>query len=240
VFGGYGKFGRNIQVSKTYSWTNSAHYGVKATMKFLKIDSWDSSDWVDVYLGGAVKERITSTNADGPNDECGLSSSSFFSGNVPYNEKIFFLTESHSPHTTGSVEIKFISNFDEDLTNESWGVREIFVYLSMCDTSCSSCSGPSSNQCSACQVNAQFSGGTCTCRTYYYLKDAAMPCTVDPCATCSRCHLSCRTCDGAGSNNCLSCEVQDSFENAAKTCSYPTSKFCMRGLVVNHKKIKNI
>ena len=199
-----------------------SHHSLLITVKFLKIDSWDYDDWVDVYIGGVKKERITSSVGDGVNHQCGTVSGGFM-GSQPENEKMFSLSYIISPYTSSNVEIKIISNFDESISNESWGIREIYIILKMCDTSCLTCSGASSSDCSTCHTNAQLSNGVCSCRDYYYLKDAAMPCSSDPCATCMRCEISCKTCDGPNKTNCLSCESLDSFSNSAKTCTYPSS-----------------
>jgi hypothetical protein len=228
IFGGYGKFGQSVQVAKTYCWTNTAHYELLANINFLKIDSWDDDsspkDSVKVYVGSALQQTIISKNEDGPNNQCGGSSSSWVTGSIPYNEKLFALSYTISSHTTSSIEIKFVSSFDEGLSNESWGIRDVYIHLKMCDTTCSSCSGPASNQCTACQTNGLLSSGTCTyTRDYYYYKDATLPCSSDPCSSCYRCHINCKTCDGSSRSNCLSCESDDTYSNSAKTCTYPSS-----------------
>ena len=214
LFGGYGKFGNYNQVSKTYVWTNRAHYGLLVNIKFLQIDTWDSVDWLDVYVNGVKQQRITNSNYDGTSSQC---------GNSGAYDRIINLSYTIGSHTSNSVEIKFISNLDEVTTNESWGIREIYIYLKMCDTSCLSCSGGSSSECTSCHINAYLSNGVCTCANYYYLKDASIPCGSNPCASCTRCNISCRTCDGPSSLNCLSCESQDVYSNSLKTCSYPQS-----------------
>ena len=192
-------------------------------MKFLKIDTWDfSNDWVDIYVGDIMRERIKSTVQDGNTHYCGTVSSGFM-GSQSNNERLFSLSYDINPYATSSVEVKFISNFDETEYNESWGVREIFINLKLCDTSCLSCNGASSSNCQTCHVNANLAGGICTCRDYYYLKDVAAVCSSNPCAVCTRCHISCKTCSGPSSSNCLSCESQDGFSNTAKTCTYASS-----------------
>ena len=223
VFGGYGKFGQKMEVSKIYSWINTAHYGLLVYIKFLKIDSWDSIDWVDVYVGSVKQERITSTSGDGPNNQCGGVTSYW---GKPYNEKMFSLSYNIDSHTSYYVEIKFISNLDDVLSDESWGIRELYILLKMCDTSCLSCSGPSNTQCLTCQINAALQpSGRCLCRNYYFLKDrTTMPCMADPCSFCSRCHISCKTCEGGENKDCSSCENEDSFSTLGKTCTYPPSK----------------
>ena len=166
-------------------------------------------------MNGVNQQRITSTASEGPSSQCGMIN----------NDNLFSLSYTISSHSTDSVEIKFISNFDSATTDESWGVREINIYAKKCDTSCLTCSGPTSSECLSCHFNAKLTAGVCTCRDYYYLKDQTLPCGADPCAACQRCHITCKTCYGPSSSNCLSCESQDTFDNVAKTCSYPSSKF---------------
>jgi hypothetical protein len=231
VFGGYGKFGLKKQVSKTYRWTNFAHYGLLVTIKFLKIDSWDDSDWVDVYIGGNKQSTIKSSNEDGLSHICGQSES--WMDGIPYNERMFDLSYIITSHSSDSVEIKFLSNFDESLTNESWGIKEIYIYLKMCDTLCLTCFGSLSSECSTCHTNARISDGSCYCRNYYYLKEETLPCSSGPCAKCTRCHIGCKTCSGPSISNCLSCETQDAFSSSDKTCTYPNSNIH----IINMKRI---
>jgi hypothetical protein len=40
------------------------------------------------------------------------------------------------------MNIKIASNLDEDANNESWGVRDFFLFYSSCASACSECSGP--------------------------------------------------------------------------------------------------
>jgi hypothetical protein len=225
VFGGFGKFGERKEVYKAYNLQNIPHYGLYVTMKFLKIDSWDPSDGVDIFIDNINKQRITSTAEDGPSHQCGTTDGGLIAFYISHNERMFPLSFSIIPHTSNSLEIKFISSFDEDLSNESWGIREIYIYLNMCDTTCLSCSGPLATDCLTCQINFFQINKLCICRDYFYQKETTNPlCESNQCSICNRCDISCKSCDGPAITNCLSCEKLDIFSEGNKTCNYPLSK----------------
>ena len=221
LFGGHGKFGLNTEVCKTYQWTNIAHYAVEVQMSILKIDSWDSgnltTDNLYVYLDGNLQDVINSSNKDDgiSSHQCGQEKNlNENQSNENKIDKNYYMS-----HVNSSLTLMFLSSFDEPTTDESWGVRDIKIKLKICDSTCSACSGGSYLQCTACHVNAIFSGTFCLCREYYYHQDSIIPCTANPCGSCERCHISCRTCKGPESTDCLSCDANDVWSSSTGTCT---------------------
>ncbi|KAL4486099.1 hypothetical protein ABPG72_012152, partial [Tetrahymena utriculariae] len=67
-----------------------------------------------------------------------------------------------------------------------------------CDTSCSSCNGPSNNNCTQCNPNQnrRLEGDQCACNQGYY---------EDNSKTCQQCFSTCLTCNGPTDKECLTC-----------------------------------
>ena len=139
LFGGYEKFGSTIQVYKKYEWTNTAHHSLKASMTIIKIDSWDdgylTTDYLYIYLDETKQESLWSSNDAGPSHQCGGKVN--VKGTTAYNEdkleKIYTIS-----HSTSTITLKFQGSFNDNVSDESWGVRDISLTLQMCDTTCSS------------------------------------------------------------------------------------------------------
>ncbi|EAS06676.2 zinc finger lsd1 subclass family protein (macronuclear) [Tetrahymena thermophila SB210] len=86
-----------------------------------------------------------------------------------------------------------------------------------CDASCYYCQNPgNSNSCTSCSGTLYLFGNQCQsdCPANTF-KLTQMFNNI-----CQTCHLSCKTCDGATSDNCLSCEAPNLFyQKGSKTCS---------------------
>ncbi|KAL4481587.1 hypothetical protein ABPG74_007676 [Tetrahymena malaccensis] len=93
-----------------------------------------------------------------------------------------------------------------------------------CDISCSSCNGPSNNNCITCKAgtNRSLVGTQCLCNEGYY-EDTSKTCsqcsstclTCSDCLenffltsdnTCQQCYPNCLTCNGKNPNQCLTCQ----------------------------------
>lgn len=99
------------------------HYRVKVKLTFLKIDSWDNHQaWVEID-GVRIWERTLNYNADGYHTPiCGFTA---------YRD-LFIAVEAEGGHSDDEMNIKIASNLDEDANNESWGVRDFFLFYSSC------------------------------------------------------------------------------------------------------------
>ncbi|KAL4470077.1 hypothetical protein ABPG72_008736 [Tetrahymena utriculariae] len=85
-----------------------------------------------------------------------------------------------------------------------------------CDRTCKTCTGGSPNQCSTCdstQNRQQITNGSdvsCPCVDYYY--------DVPPNSACSKCHYSCKICNGPSRNQCTSCDPATSRTLTGNQC----------------------
>jgi hypothetical protein len=212
------------QIYKTYA-TNYPHYSAEISFNFLKVDSWDVSplDYVEIYLPlySTYQTRVLA-NMFKPNSITATSPN--ICGTAYFSDEVKAMSYTVDSHTSTTFELKFIAVFDSELYDESWGIRDIRISLKMCDTTCKTCSGPASNNCLTCLTNAFLSSNTCTCRDYYYHKPHGSPPTPYSGSTsgsCARCDITCKTCSGGTSTDCLTCDSPDSPSGG--TCTRPSS-----------------
>ncbi|EAR90506.3 zinc finger lsd1 subclass family protein (macronuclear) [Tetrahymena thermophila SB210] len=81
-----------------------------------------------------------------------------------------------------------------------------------CDSSCLTCSGPSSSDCASCEQGTFLQNGQCiqTCDDSYYM--------IPQSNICQKCDLNCKTCTGTSQFECLSCSPSLFFlKNACLT-----------------------
>ena len=99
-----------------------------------------------------------------------------------------------------------------------------------CDASCAACSGPASDECTACAPASPFSDGSaclasCTPAGKYAVSSVSNGVTT---RTCEPCDSSCGTCDAAGSGDCLSCDSASGtpfLDGSTCVDSCPTGSF---------------
>ena len=53
------------------------------------------------------------------------------------------------------------STLDEDFDNESWGIRDYFLFVGKCSKYCTSCKGPGVQECTSCEETHQLLDGQC-------------------------------------------------------------------------------
>lgn len=78
---------------------------------------------------------------------------------------------------------------------------------------CTKAKGPNRNDCTACHENAELKNGTCVPKTGFYFDK------TKSCGVFSKCSLTCKTCDGPLSTNCLTCDEKRTYDEATKTCN---------------------
>ncbi|KAL4481586.1 hypothetical protein ABPG74_007675 [Tetrahymena malaccensis] len=93
-----------------------------------------------------------------------------------------------------------------------------------CDISCSSCNGPSNNNCITCKAgtNRSLVGTQCLCNEGYY---------EDTSKTCQQCSTTCLTCSGPSDKECLTCKnyiYQNTCYDSPPSGTYcdPSTKQC--------------
>ncbi|CAG9319085.1 unnamed protein product [Blepharisma stoltei] len=91
-----------------------------------------------------------------------------------------------------------------------------------CDSSCSTCSGSGASNCLTC-VNSAITisspPGSCSCGTSQYMISQSP-------LTCGNCDSSCKTCNGSGTSNCLTCANSAiTIASPPGSCSCGTSQY---------------
>lgn len=139
------------------------HYKARIKFRFFKIDDWNLKNGL-LFLDN-VQQSISVIQ--------GLSSGQdplYFGnqcGGIKPEDSIF--VDFIFAHSASSINIRFSSNLDSDSSAHSWGIRDITFGIFKCDTSCLTCTGPNSNECTSC-----YSGMTptisnkCDCGTNQY------------------------------------------------------------------------
>ena len=113
-----------------------------------------------------------------------------------------------------------MSHLDQDSTIESFGLRELILYLDLCPTNCLACD---TSVCSSCANGyyLQLDSKSCldNCPTNYYTKDVGNICQL-----CSVPYSNCETCTPT---SCLTCITAGNYVNPDNTCqtTCPTSYF---------------
>ena len=97
-------------------------------------------------------------------------------GHNNYHEKIhhYYYTLTHSSST---IDIAMLCHLGDPPTGESFGFRELILYLDLCPTNCQACN---TSVCSSCATGyyLQLDSNSCldNCPTNYYTKDVGNIC----------------------------------------------------------------
>jgi len=165
----------------------------------FKIDNWNYNNLFVLSNGTIIFEQNFST--EGTSNLC--------NGNTVQNDQSF--------------NISAIAEIEWPVVNVSigvdaavlWGIRDIIISMNKCDSSCLTCTGYLSDQCSTCYPLASLIDGTCTCLPGFY-QVINVSCVNFPCSTCQSCNIICKSCNGSSAQNCTDC--YDSYELVNTTC----------------------
>ncbi|CAD8071148.1 unnamed protein product [Paramecium sonneborni] len=151
LYGGYQKMGGRFIVSKILK--INPHYKLKIKVLWAKIDSWDNEAAQIKVDGNMVWER---------NFQWYEGYSGKICGSPVYAQKAFFArTEVDIVHTGDQVKIEFTTTLDEDVNNESFGLRDFNIYYAACSKNCAECTGPKDSDCKKCANNWALVEGKC-------------------------------------------------------------------------------
>lgn len=161
----------------------------------MKIDYWDQYSLLINVDGNLVKEQKVAIYED--------SFATNYCGEI-YHESIKQMNINIT-HNLSSLDLEITTSLP--LTYPSsvkgyWGIFNITTAILLCDDSCESCVGPSSEDCLGCKSNKILKNSpgpsSCTlCGDGYYKN-------LDN-ETCEVCNKICKTCSGPSSNDCLTC-----------------------------------
>jgi hypothetical protein len=164
----------------------AAHYGVNMRATLLFIDQWVNGMSILVQENGKNAFSFT-YQMEGIAGEylCGLN----------YDDHLDVM-DGWFAHTASSI-----TDLTVRASNDyyAWGIKEVILHVLICHTSCSSCSGPTISDCTACPTNQMVSGGYCVCNSTAGYYNSSGTCT----------------------NNC-STKYRDPYTRACvTTCSWP-------------------
>lgn len=198
IFGGYGKMGNWAYVVKNF-YELPIHTAVEVTLKLFFVDTWDGETFY-VQIDYQNKILLTNNYRDHSGDVCGAIDSDYI---IP------LVTSGQVAHTSSSMRLQFDGTLDQSLTDESWGIKNLKIYLTNnCPNSCITCSLGS---CTTCPSFAKLVGTSCICKDDFYM-------VTSPYTRCEKCAISCKTCNAVG---CLTCYPEYTLINGV--CSPPTS-----------------
>ncbi|KAM3141453.1 hypothetical protein pb186bvf_006571 [Paramecium bursaria] len=145
IFGGLNQFGKQTSVAKTFN-KLAPHYRVKVLFQFWKIDAWAGSQ-AQLFIDRNQRWGEVSGDAD----EKGLKICPK-SGGVDLPERLIN-GNVETNHNYDAVNFKFTTSLPSDtkLAWASWGIRSFQFFIAKCAPNCSACTGPTSEECTACQ-----------------------------------------------------------------------------------------
>ena len=206
-------FGQYDLIKKVFS-NLPYHSGVIITMDFLKMDSWDGENFK--ILVDSVEVYMNTFDWSG-NDWCGDAPTYY--GNNQYNEKIINIYLNINPHTSSSLTIQLQSNLDQPPTDESYGIQNFKLFLVKdCADNCFNCDSGSPNYCTKCPFFSAWNNLAykCVCKDRFYME-------TNTYTRCEECDITCYTCNGPSSTQCISCFSGDTLVDGA--CIPQSSNF---------------
>jgi len=126
-----GLFTANSAETKTFTGL-PPHWSLSLRMDIILYGSFDTDEFVYLYVDGVQKGKYTKTTSDT------LSLCNYYKTKL----EILVLHRVNVTHTSSQAEIKFTSSTSKATTKEGAGFKNFFLYVDTCDVSCLTCSGP--------------------------------------------------------------------------------------------------
>ncbi|KAL4464370.1 hypothetical protein ABPG73_017849 [Tetrahymena malaccensis] len=212
----YGIF--DLEHEYFYQFSNGIipHYqiSIKADLFLLKTIDTDDYFFVQVYdnfLNQQIQGRYY-TKYNNYNDGFNICSSYY------YDTMVRFSLKTRSSY---NFRLLFYSHLNEPYDNESFGIKNLYIYLNTCHPSCFTCDGPNYNNCLSCYDNKKFNPSSNICELCDNGKLYHQGKCVDSCpglfladVTKSICQMGNKYCEVLNSSNmkCESCNPQLSYE----------------------------
>ncbi|CAD8118939.1 unnamed protein product [Paramecium sonneborni] len=160
VFGGYENIGAKALLSNTI--TNIVpHSKVMVKFTFWKIDFWDNEEFY-VKIDDKQVQKLAFQKTDGI-DLCGAKQT-----NSGYGEKIVSI-EIIQKHSSPTLIISFSSSLKNDPDEQSWGIRDFFLFAAQCTKFCDECVGTAENECTKCSDTHTLQDGKCINKNEWYI-----------------------------------------------------------------------
>lgn len=140
-YGSYGNFGKAAKVTRKFDLP--PHYRIKIKALYFKLDSWDNE------FGFIMVDTEKIWNL-----QMLWNLGYKLCGHPEFGWKgLAINVDAEVAHTRPIATVTISSTLDEAPDNESWGVRDFFMYIAKCSKSCQQCTGPNDSDCTKCQDN---------------------------------------------------------------------------------------
>lgn len=136
LFGGFNVFGANTYIKKTFS-SLPVHQKLRIQVQFWKIDSWDDERASLLVNGQEVWSLNFHLYAGYSQQLCGVGG---------WKDAIVDIDVTVLNSDT-AVEVEFRTTLDQGAGDESWGVRDFYLYLGHCAEGCFDCVGNRKQDC---------------------------------------------------------------------------------------------
>ncbi|KAM3137913.1 hypothetical protein pb186bvf_009994 [Paramecium bursaria] len=150
LFGGFDIFGKGAEMKITLDL--KPHYQIKAKFVFMKIDSWDNEVAFFRIDNNEVWKRAFQYNEGYFQSLC---------GQINDWRELLTQIEINAVHTADKALFHITTNLDEAANNESWGIRDFYVFIAKCADNCAQCTGPKGSDCKKCAQDFVNQGGEC-------------------------------------------------------------------------------
>ena len=202
IVGGYRTFYESHYILKTYYLPT--HSAIKLVFTLYLLDKW-SGDSMEVFFDSGSVFKVNYISS-GKTNICGDT----------YADMIQNITlqENHSSSTLNLQLQSHISLLNDDGFTQSWGVRDLLLYVDV----------PCPYLCKGCSVSGNF------CYNQVFFSEQNSTTLVISCKDgffedfnenrCNICHYSCLTCNAAGPYNCSSCFEFDLLDSNLNSCNH--------------------
>ncbi|EWS73119.1 zinc finger lsd1 subclass family protein (macronuclear) [Tetrahymena thermophila SB210] len=161
----FGVFSQDVTLNKKTYKDLPPHWSALVRLDLMLYGSVDADegDYAGISIDDNTMDRYTKNDQDGYLI-CSNSKAFGFWGR-PFYDAIYPYQRNYT-HNNKELTIKIDSKFtgtNTDTDYEGYAFKHVSVYVDTCYSSCQSCFGPSSNQCTACIPKAVEVDGVCTC-----------------------------------------------------------------------------
>jgi len=191
-----GPFSLGDTLSKTNINGLHPHYRMRFKARIYKIDYWNYEK-IDLSIDGTTLSILDLQFKD---------NYPFFFGNMCENsldpEDLSYF-DIEFPHSKINPIIEFSSNISSSLPH--WGISHIVYGIYICESSCLTCSGPSSVECLSCFGNATlYFNGSCICNDGFLATNITISGSYIQ-THCLACSTGCKQCSSLATNGCITC-----------------------------------
>lgn len=166
-----GPFVANNYIYKSFSGMGTSHFKVDVFWSFGIFGTWTGQQLSAIFIDG----NGTVTQLPNQGQSCGASQITL-TGCTTSNTGCFVNKNIVIVHNTDFLSVNFSSMGSAISTSsavQSWGVKDLLIVVSKCDSSCLTCFGSLATNCASCPSGLYLQGSICILSCPFY----AMPAT---------------------------------------------------------------